>query len=155
MPIQVHNPMELHATIAHWEGEDKLTVWEKTQGPVSAQQSIATAFKLEPKNVKVIAHYVGGGFGAALRTWPHAIAAVMAAKKLGKPVKLVLTRPQMFYLVGYRPQAIQHIAIGANRDGKIIGMWHEAHALTSTYENFSEGVVKMTNQLYACPNVTT
>ncbi|HEX8314287.1 MAG TPA: xanthine dehydrogenase family protein molybdopterin-binding subunit [Flavisolibacter sp.] len=155
MPIQVHNPMELHATIAQWEGDDKVTVWEKTQGPVSAQQSIATAFKLEPKNVKVIAQYVGGGFGAGLRTWPHAIAAVMAAKKLGKPVKLVLTRPQMFYSVGYRPEAIQHIAIGANQEGKFIGMWHEAHALTSTYENFSEGVVKMTNQLYACPNVTT
>ena len=155
MPIHVHNPMELHATIARWEGEDKLTVWEKTQGPVSAQQSIATAFKLEPKNVQVIAHYVGGGFGAALRTWPHAIAAVMAAKKLGKPVKLVLTRPQMFYLVGYRPEAIQHIAIGANKDGKMIGLWHEAHALTSTYENFNEGVVKQTQQLYACPNVAT
>jgi xanthine dehydrogenase YagR molybdenum-binding subunit len=61
----------------------------------------------------------------------------------------------MFYSVGYRPEAIQHIAIGANQEGKFIGMWHEAHALTSTYENFSEGVVKMTNQLYACPNVTT
>lgn len=155
MPIQVHNPMELHATIAHWEGEDKLKVWEKTQGPVSAQRSIATAFKLDPKNVQVIAHYVGGGFGSALRTWPHAIAAVMAAKKLGKPVKVVLTRPQMFYLVGYRPEAIQHIAIGANTDGKIVGMWHEAHALTSTYETFNEGVVKQTQQLYACPNVTT
>ena len=155
MPIQVHNPMELHATVAHWQGEDKVTVWEKTQGPVSAQQSIATAFKLEPKNVQVFAHYVGGGFGAALRTWPHAIAAVMAAKKLGKPVKVVLTRPQMFYSVGYRPEAIQHIAIGANTDGKFVGMWHDAHALTSTYENFNEGVVKMTQQLYACPNVTT
>lgn len=155
MPIHVHNPMELHATIAHWTGEDKLTVWEKTQGPVSAQQSIAAAFKLEPKNVQVIAHYVGGGFGAALRTWPHAVAAVMAAKKLGKPVKLVLTRPQMFHSVGYRPEAIQHIAIGANTDGKLVGMRHEAHALTSTYENFTEGVVKQTQQLYACPNVTT
>lgn len=155
MPIHVHNPMELHATVAHWTEQDKVTVWEKTQGPVSAQQSIAAAFKLEPKNVQVIAHYVGGGFGAGLRTWPHAIAAVMAAKKLGKPVKLILTRPQMFYSVGYRPEAIQHIGIGATTDGKLVGMWHEAHALTSTYENFTEGVVKQTQQLYACPNVTT
>lgn len=155
MPIQVHNPMELHATVAQWDGEDKVTVWEKTQGPVSAAQSIATAFKLDPKNVKVIAHYVGGGFGSGLRTWPHAIAAVMAAKKLGRPVKVVLTRPQMFYLVGYRPEAIQHIAIGATPDGKLLGMRHVAHAVTSTYENFNEGLVKMTQQLYACPNVTT
>ncbi len=155
MPIQVHNPMELHATIARWESDEKVTVWEKTQGPVSAQRSIATAFGLEPKNVQVLAHYVGGGFGSALRTWPHTIAAVMAAKKLGRPVKLVLTRPQMFYSVGYRPEAIQHIAIGADKDGKIMGMWHDAHAQTSTYENFNEGLVKMTQQLYACANVTT
>ncbi len=154
-PIHVHNPMELHATVAHWEGPDNVTVWEKTQGPVSAQQSIAAAFKLEPKNVRVIAQYIGGGFGAALRTWPHAIAAVMAAKKLARPVKLVLTRPQMFHSVGYRPAAVQHIAIGAHTDGKLVGMWHEAHALTSTYENFTEGLVKQTAQLYACPNVTT
>lgn len=154
-PIHVHNPMELHATVAQWEGDDKVTVWEKTQGPVSAQQSIAAAFKLEPKNVRVMAQYIGGGFGAALRTWPHAIAAVMAAKKLGRPVKLVLTRPQMFHSVGYRPAAVQHIGIGADNNGKLVGMWHEAHAMTSTYENFTEGLVKQTAQLYACPNVTT
>ncbi|HET7897236.1 MAG TPA: molybdopterin cofactor-binding domain-containing protein, partial [Flavisolibacter sp.] len=125
MPIQVHNPMELHATVARWDGEEKLTVWEKTQGVVSTQKSIANAFGLDEKNVQVFAPYVGGGFGSALRTWPHAIAAVMAAKLLNKPVKLVLTRPQMFMLVGYRPEAIQHIAIGANTDGRITGMHHE------------------------------
>lgn len=154
-PIHVHNPMELHATVAKWDDADKLTVWEKTQGPVSAQQSIAAAFKLEPKNVRVMAQYIGGGFGAALRTWPHTIAAVMAAKKLGRPVKLVLTRPQMFHSVGYRPAAVQHIGIGADKAGKLVGIWHEAHAQTSTYENFTEGLVKQTAQLYACPNVTT
>lgn len=155
MPIQVHNPMEMHATIARWEGEDKVTVWDKTQGVVSTQQSIANAFKLDPKNVQVHAPYVGGGFGAALRTWPHSIAAVMAAKQLGRPVKLVLTRPQMFMLVGYRPEAIQHFAAGATADGKIVGMRHEAYAITSSYENFNEGLVAQTKQLYACPNLVT
>jgi xanthine dehydrogenase YagR molybdenum-binding subunit len=154
-PIQVHNPMELHATIARWDSADKVTVWDKTQGVVSTQQSIANAYKLEPKNVQVFAPYVGGGFGAALRTWPHVIAAVMAAQKIGKPVKLVLTRPQMFMLVGYRPEAIQHFAVGATADGKITGMRHDAFAMTSTYENFNEGLVAMTKQLYACANVTT
>ncbi|HET7899376.1 MAG TPA: molybdopterin cofactor-binding domain-containing protein, partial [Flavisolibacter sp.] len=155
MPIQVHNPMELHATVARWDSEEKLTVWEKTQGVVSTQKSIANAFGLDEKNVQVFAPYVGGGFGSALRTWPHAIAAVMAAKLLNKPVKLVLTRPQMFLLVGYRPEAIQHIAIGANTDGSITGMHHEAYAITSNYENFNEGLVAQTKQLYACPNLTT
>lgn len=155
MPIHVHNPMELHATTVRWDGEDKVTVWEKTQGVVSTQRSIAEAFRLDPKNVQVNAPYVGGGFGSGLRTWPHAIAAVMGAKKVGKPLKLVLTRPQMFYSVGYRPEAVQTFAVGADKDGKITGMVHEAAAITSTYENFNEGLVAMTKQLYDCKNVTT
>ena len=155
MPIHVHNPMEMHATIARWDGDEKVTVWEKTQGVISTQRSIADAFKLDPKAVQVNAPYVGGGFGSGLRTWPHAIAAVMAAKKVGRPVKLVLTRPQMFLLVGYRPEAVQKISIGTDKDGKLIGLAHDASALTSTYENFTEGLVKMTQQLYDCKNVTT
>jgi xanthine dehydrogenase YagR molybdenum-binding subunit len=155
MPIQVHNPMELHATTAKWDGEDKVTVWEKTQGVKSTQQSIMQAFGLPEKNVQVNAQFVGGGFGAALRTWPHALAAVMGAKQTGKPLKLVLTRPQMFTLVGYRPEAIQKMGIGASADGKLEGMYHEANAITSTYENFNEGVVAMTRALYACANVST
>ncbi len=155
MPTQVHNPMEMHATTVRWDADNKVTVWDKTQGVVSTQRSVAEAFKLEQKDVRVNAQYVGGGFGAALRTWPHVIAAVMGAKKVGKPLKLVLTRPQMFLLVGYRPEAIQKIAMGASANGKLVGMVHEAFATTSTYENFNEGVVAQTRQLYACPNVAT
>lgn len=155
MPIQVHNPMELHATTVRWDGDAKVTVWEKTQGVKDTQRSIMQAFGLDEKSVQVNAQFVGGGFGSALRTWPHAIAAVMGAKKVGKPLKLVLTRPQMFTLVGYRPEAIQKIAIGAATDGKLTGMMHEADSITSTYESFNEGVVTMTRQLYACANVAT
>ncbi|RYE19174.1 MAG: xanthine dehydrogenase family protein molybdopterin-binding subunit [Sphingobacteriales bacterium] len=154
MPLQVHNPMELHATTAMWEGE-KLTVWEKTQGVKSAQQAIMQAFGLQEKNVQVNAPYVGGGFGAALRTWPHTIAAIMAAQKLQRPVRLVLTRPQMFLLVGYRPVAVQHFAVGADASGKLVGMRHEASAVTSNYETFNEGLVTMTRVLYNCPNLVT
>lgn len=155
MPNQVHNPMEMHATIVKWEGDDKVTVWEKTQGVKSTQRDIMQAFGLAEKNVQVNTQFVGGGFGAALRTWPHALAAMIGAKKINRPLKLVLTRMQMFTLVGYRPQAIQKIAIGADNEGKLTGMMHEASAVTSNYENFTENIVKMTRQLYACPNVTT
>lgn len=155
MPNQVHNPMEMHATIVKWEGDDKITVWEKTQGVKSTQRDIMQAFGLAEKNVQVNTQFVGGGFGAALRTWPHALAAMIGAKKINRPLKLVLTRMQMFTLVGYRPQAIQKIAIGADNEGKLTGMMHEASAVTSNYENFTENIVKMTRQLYACPNVTT
>ncbi len=155
MPIEVHNPMELHATTARWDADDKVTVWDKTQGVKSTQSSIVQAFKLDEKNVQVNAQFVGGGFGSALRTWPHVIATVMGAKHVGKPLKVVLTRPQMFLLVGYRPAAIQKVAMGAGNDGKLTGISHEAISMTSSYEEFNEGVVAMTRALYACPNVTT
>ncbi|MEO7443923.1 MAG: xanthine dehydrogenase family protein molybdopterin-binding subunit [Ferruginibacter sp.] len=155
LPIEVHNPMELHSIIALWDGEDKVTVYDKTQGVISTQRSIMSAFKLKQENVQVFAPFVGGGFGSALRTWPHEIAALLAAKKTGKPVKLVLTRNQMFTMVGYRPFTKQKINLGATADGKIIGLSHEAHSITSPYEVFSEGVINISKTLYDIPNVFT
>jgi len=155
IPTEVHNPMELHAIIARWDADDKVTVWDKTQGIKSTQRSIAQAFKLQPDNVQVTAPFVGGAFGAALRTWPHEIAAVLAAKVVKRPVKLVLSRPDMFTSVGYRPYTWQKIGIGANADGKLVGITHEATGQTSAYEDFTEGVVNISQLLYACPNVDT
>ncbi len=154
-PTEVHNPMELHAIIANWDADDKLTVWDKTQGVMGTQRTIAQMFKLQPANVHVISPFVGGAFGAALRTWPHELAAVMAAKTLKKPVKLVLGRADMFTSVGYRPQAWQKVGLGATPDGKLVGISHEASAQTSMYEDFTEGVVNISQLMYACPNVTT
>jgi len=155
VPTDVHNPMELHAIIASWDGDDKLTVWDKTQGIISTQRSIAQAFKLDPKNVHVISPFVGGAFGAALRTWQHEIAAVMAAKALKKAVKLVLSRADMFTAVGYRPYTWQKIGLGATADGKLVGITHEASGQTSMYEDFTEGTVNISQLMYACPNVNT
>lgn len=155
LPIETHNPMELHGIIAAWDGPDKITVYTKTQGPKDTQGAVMQAFRLEEKNVKVIAEYVGGGFGSALRTWPHEIAAMIAAKKINKPVKLFLSRDQMFTMVGYRPFAWQKIGIGASADGKLQGITHEAIGLTSSYESFSEGITSASKFLYACPNVDT
>jgi xanthine dehydrogenase YagR molybdenum-binding subunit len=155
VPFEVHNPMELHSIIAIWEGDDKVTVYEKTQGVKSTQRSIMNAFKLPEANVQVYAPFVGGGFGSALRTWPHSIAALIGAKKIGKPLKLVLTRDQMFTMVGYRPYSVQKIGLGASPDGKLTAITHEAGSITSPYEEFTEGTVNISRQLYACPNVTT
>lgn len=155
VPVNVHNPMELHAIIARWDAEDKVTVWDKTQGVKSTQSSIAQAFKLKAENVQVNSKFVGGAFGAALRTWPHEIAAVMAAQLIKKPVKLVLTRTAMFNSVGYRPFTWQKISLGATADGKLTGIHHIATAQTSSYEEFTEGTVNMTRFMYACPNVGT
>ncbi len=155
VPIDVHNPMELSAIIAHWTADDKVTVYDKTQGVKSTQNAIAQAFKLPPDNVQVTAKFVGGAFGNALRTWPHEIAAVMAAKQVKRPVKLVLTREMQFYTVGYRPYTWQKINIGATADGKLTNLVHEARAQTSSFEEFTEGTVNMTRFMYACPSVGT
>lgn len=155
VPTNVHNPMELHAIIARWDGDDKVTVYDKTQGVLSTQRNIAQAFKLQPANVQVTSPFVGGAFGAALRTWPHEIAAVMAAKLVKKPVKLVLSRRDMFTSVGYRPHTWQKIGLGATTDGKLVGISHQATGQTSVYEDFTEGVVNISQLMYACPNVDT
>ncbi|TWI94802.1 xanthine dehydrogenase YagR molybdenum-binding subunit [Mucilaginibacter frigoritolerans] len=155
LPTEVHNPMELHAIIACWDADDKITVWDKTQGVKSTQRVIAQAFKLPPENVQVTAPFVGGAFGAALRTWPHEIAAVAAAKLVKRPVKLVLSRADMFTSVGYRPHTWQKVGLGATADGKLVGITHEASGQTSVYENFTEGVVNISQLMYASPNVNT
>jgi len=155
IPIEVHLPMEMHATIAYWEGEDKITVYDKTQGPKSTQSTIARTFGLPEKNVRVIAENVGGGFGSGLRSWSNVPAACIAAKKLNRPVKVVLTRPQMFNLAGYRPQSWQRVGIGADVTGKFIGITHEAISNTSKYEDFREGIVDVSKFLYSSENVDT
>jgi xanthine dehydrogenase YagR molybdenum-binding subunit len=155
VPIEVHNPMELHAITAMWNGDNKVTVYDKTQGVESTQRSIMNAFKLREEDVQVYAPFVGGGFGSALRTWPHEIAALLGAKKTGRPLKLVLTRNQMFLMVGYRPDTLQKRQLSAGTDGKLTGISHAADSITSMYEEFNERSVNVSRIMYACPNVVT
>ena len=154
-PSEMHNPMELHVTIAQWNGDDKVTVYTKSQGVIGTQRSIANAFGLKPENVQVNSRFVGGAFGSSLRTWPHEIAAVMAARVVKRPVKLTLTREQMFTLVGYRPLTIQKIGLGATPDGKLIGITHESYSQTAAYEEFTENSVNVSRFLYESPNANT
>lgn len=155
MPIETHNPIELHATIAHWEAEDKLLVYDKSQGPKGTQSELARLFGIDARNVRVITKFVGGAFGAALRSWPHVPAACIAAKMVKRPVRVQLTRRQMFTMVGYRPMAWQKIAAGATKDGILTGITHHAINNTSRYEEYREGIVNASQYLYACPNVNT
>ena len=155
LPIETHNPMELAGIIADWRSNDQLTVYAKTQGVKSTQGTIANVFKIPTENIQVNSEFVGGGFGMGLRTWPMEIATVMASKHIGKPVKLVITRMQMFTMVGNRPAAIQTVGLGANKDGTLTGITHRAFGETSRYENFTEGVVNMAKFMYQCDNVNT
>jgi xanthine dehydrogenase YagR molybdenum-binding subunit len=108
----VPNPMGLFATVARWDG-DRLTVHDASQDPMLARTTLATVFDLREADVRVLVPYLGGGFGSGLRVWPHVILTALAARILGRPVKLVLTRPQMFTSVGHRPQTLQRVRLGA------------------------------------------
>src|SRR5678815_5543254 len=99
--------MEMHATIAVWRGEDQLTLYDSTQGLFNVRRRLARIFELPEAAVRVIDHYVGGGFGSKGSPWSHVPLAALAARVVGRPVKLVVTRPQMSSLVGYRPPTVQ------------------------------------------------
>jgi xanthine dehydrogenase YagR molybdenum-binding subunit len=154
-PSEMHNPMELQSIIAHWEAPDRLTVYDKVQAVKGTQRAFAKDWGLPEENVKVIATFVGGAFGNGLHNWPHETAAIIGAKVTGRPVKLVLTREQMFTLVGYRPHTWQRIGIGATKDGKLVGISHESVGQTSSYEEFTESTLQQTRMMYSCPNVST
>lgn len=149
-----HNPMEPHATIASWNG-DRLTLWSKSQFVVNERAEIAAVFGLPPENVDVICPFIGGAFGTSLRTWPHVTLAALAARHVERPVKLVLTRRQMFYTTGHRPYTLQRVAIGAGTDGKLTSIIHEGSGETSRYEEFMEALTSVTSFTYSCPNVRT
>lgn len=154
-PLQVHNPMEPHATTAYWEGEDRLFIFNKSQGVKTTRQQFAQYFQLKEENVMVYAPYVGGAFGSASRMWPQEMMAVMGAKKTGRPVQVALQRGQVFNMVGYRPYSIQKFAIGAQADGTVTGISHEVYGSTSRYEQFTERILDPTKSMYACPNMQT
>jgi xanthine dehydrogenase YagR molybdenum-binding subunit len=151
---QQHNPMEPHATIARWEG-DMLTLWDKTQWVVHVRDELSAVFGLAPEHVHVISPFVGGAFGTTLRAWPHVTLAAMAARFVGRPVKLVLTRRQMYTGTGYRPETWQHVALGASRDGRLTAITHHGIAETSAYEQYVERLLEPTGFLHSCPNVAT
>ncbi|MDO7844846.1 xanthine dehydrogenase family protein molybdopterin-binding subunit [Hymenobacter sp. M29] len=155
IPTEVHHPMELQAITAHWEAPDRLTLYDKTQGTMATRRDFAKEWGLPEENVKVIATFVGGAFGNALHSWPHESAAIIAAKVANRPVKLMLTREQMFTMVGYRPHTWQKVRMSATADGKITAITHESIGQTSTYEEFTESTLAQTRMMYQSPNLTT
>jgi xanthine dehydrogenase YagR molybdenum-binding subunit len=154
IPRENHNPIEMHATIAAWEG-DRLTLWDKTQWVHNTADEIAAVFGIPAENIRVISPFVGGAFGSGLRTWPHVTLAALGARVAGRPVKLMLSRREMYYSVGYRPHTVQRVALGASRDGRLAAIVHDGYEETSTYEEFTEALVNPTRFLHSCANVYT
>jgi xanthine dehydrogenase YagR molybdenum-binding subunit len=154
IPRENHNPIEMHATIAAWEG-DQLTLWDKTQWVHNTADEIAAVFGIPAQNVRVISPFVGGAFGSGLRTWPHVTLAALGARVIKRPVKVVLSRREMYYGVGFRPHTVQRVALGASRDGRLSAIVHDGYQETSTYEEFTEALVNPTRFLHSCLNVYT
>lgn len=153
-PAQHNNPMEPHATLAVWDG-DELTLYDSNQGAYSVQQSLAKLFGLDPAAVHVLNEHVGGGFGSKGTARPNAVLAAMAARVVQRPVKLALHRHHMFAVVGYRTPTIQRIRLGADADGRLSAIAHDVVEQTSTVLEFVEQTAVATRLLYAAPNRRT
>jgi xanthine dehydrogenase YagR molybdenum-binding subunit len=147
VPIEHHNPMELYASTVIVDGDGKLTVYDKTQGVQNVHKYVCSVFGLQPEDVRVLSPFMGGGFGSGLRPQYQVVLAVLAARALQRPVRVVLTRPQMYGL-GYRPAMIQRIALGAKADGTLAAITHDAITVTSQYEDFHRQETGWSGLLY-------
>lgn len=146
-----HNPMEMYASTVIYEGKDKLTIYDKTQGTINSQMYVANVFGLKMKNVQVISPFVGGGFGSGLRPQQQLFMAVMASLALKRNVRVTLDRSQM-YMIGHRPPTLQHTKFGADKEGKVNAIYHKAIGETSRFEDYVEIVVNWANMLYPAEN---
>jgi xanthine dehydrogenase YagR molybdenum-binding subunit len=153
-PMEHHNPMEPHAVMASWDGP-RLTLYDTTQGVANAKKAVATFFGMPQDDVHIISPFVGGGFGCKGSVWSHVVLCAMAARETGRPVRLALTRPQMFGPVGARPRTEQHLVLAARKDGTLTGLRHDVLATTSTFEDWTETSAVLTRMLYEVPNLAT
>jgi xanthine dehydrogenase YagR molybdenum-binding subunit len=151
MPVEHHNPMEPFAATAVWEGDDRITVFDKTQGPQNCRNYVAGVFGVPRDRVRVLSPYVGGGFGSGLRPQYELLLAVLAARALKRSVRVTLTRQQMFTL-GYRAANVHELALAANSDGNLASFRHEAVSMTSQFEDFQRDLVNWSSLLYRCAN---
>ena len=151
-PAETHNPLELHATTAMWDGE-MLTLYDSTQGVVNLRSVLAQMFGLHKENVRVIAKFLGSGFGGKLYPWSHVPLAAAASRQLGKPVKLVVSRKMMFQTVGHRARTQQRMRLGATREGKLVSLQHDYVYHLSMIDHYHEDCGEATPFHYSVPNL--
>ena len=151
-PTETHNPIELHASVAVWDGQN-FTLYETSQAVCNHQDVMAQMLGVPQENVRVISRFLGSGFGGKLWPWTHCMIAASAARNLNRPVKLVVTRDMMFQNVGHRPRTQQRVRIGANSDGKLVSLMHDSLNHTSILDDYSEGCSEATAYSYSTPNL--
>jgi xanthine dehydrogenase YagR molybdenum-binding subunit len=151
-PAQYHNAMEPHAIVAAWDG-DVLSIDMPTQGPVLTQGRIAGLFGIPAENIHIRSPFLGGGFGSkGLMNGPQVLG-ILAARMVGRPVKLVLRRDQMYGAVGHRPPTRQRLRLGMDREGRLTALAHHAKTVTSTFDDFIEPAAEVSHTLYATPAI--
>jgi xanthine dehydrogenase YagR molybdenum-binding subunit len=151
-PVETHNPIELHATVALWDGTS-FTLYESTQYVVNHRTVLAQILGVPRENVRIVSKFLGSGFGGKLWPWTHSALAAAAARNLGAPVKLVISRQMMFQTVGHRPVTQQRIRIGATPDGKLLSLAHDYVTHTSILDDYQEDCGETTDYLYSVKNV--
>src|SRR5262245_26027781 len=151
-PFETHNPLEPHSTTAIWEG-GTLTLYDSSQGVVNLRSVLAQMFGLPVENVRVITKYVGSGFGSKLFPWTLCPLAAAAARKAGRPVRLVLPRKMMFHAVGHRPLTQQRVRLGATREGKLVSLEHDYIYTRSMLDAHHEDCGEATPFQYSVPNL--
>ncbi|MGP3910895.1 xanthine dehydrogenase family protein molybdopterin-binding subunit [Nonomuraea sp. 10N515B] len=154
-PVLHNNPMEPHAALALWAGDGRLLVYDSAQGASIDRDIIAKTLGLPPNRVRVVSRHVGGGFGSKGTTRPHAVLAALAARAVGRPVKVALTRQQMFDVTGYRTPTIQRLRLGADADGRLTALEHVAYEQSSTLVEFAEQTATPARVMYAAPALRT
>ena len=151
-PAETHNPIELHATTAIWD-DSTLTLYDSSQGVFNYRTVLAQMFGLPQENVRVITKFVGSGFGSKLFPWTHCSLAAAAARQLGKPIKLVISRKMMFQTVGHRPRTQQRVRVGATPDGKLVSLQHDYVYDRSMLDIHHEDCGEATPFQYSVPNL--
>lgn len=151
-PTEHHNPIEPSATTAIWEN-DTLTVYTSTQNTYGTKKALATSLQIPEENVRVVCQFIGGAFGCKGTFWSHMILPVIATRHVNRPVKFVLTREDMFNVVGHRAETEQTVKLGATKEGKLTAIIHDGISHTSMFDEFAEPFTIATHMLYACDNL--
>jgi len=151
-PVETHNPIELHASVADWDGEG-FTFYETTQSIATHQGTLMQMLGLPKEKVRVISRFLGSGFGGKLWVWPHTLLAAAASRQTGQPVKLVVSRKMMFQNVGHRPVTQQRMRLSADRSGKLTSLRHDFVNHAALADVYQEGCGEMTPVLYSVPNL--
>jgi xanthine dehydrogenase YagR molybdenum-binding subunit len=151
-PAETHNPIELHATVAVWDGTT-FTLYETTQAVKNHQLAVSAMLGVPPETVRIISRFLGSGFGGKLWPWTHDVLAAAASRHLNRPVKLVVSRKMMFQAVGHRPLTQQRIRLGASANGNLVSTQHDSLNHSSMLDDYDEGCGEATPHLYQCSNL--